>query len=107
MLSSDVSLSVSLSEKPSFDVSLSVALQLGAESDPPRAELSQGECRTALRFLAAAAGGLAVGGGGGDFMDEFAAVSRDAAALADAGPPSGGEGALRMRAVRRCRLTSG
>ena len=75
---------------------------LGAESDPPRAELSGREMRAALRFLGAAAGGTALSAGGGG-AEEFSAIAREAAVLATAGadglPPAGGEGALRVRAV--------
>lgn len=75
---------------------------LGAESDPPRAELTGTEMRAALQFLAASAEAtsLSAGGGGGE---EFGHIAHEAGELATAGaggmPPGGEEGALRVRAV--------
>jgi phosphoglucan,water dikinase len=74
---------------------------LGAETDPPRTEMSAQEQKSALLFLGQAADAVALsaGGGGGE---EFARVALEATelAVADNGMPPGGEnGALRSRAV--------
>jgi phosphoglucan,water dikinase len=72
---------------------------LGAETDPPRTEMSAQEQKSALLFLGQAADAVALsaGGGGGE---EFARVALEATELAVNGMPPGGEnGALRSRAV--------
>ena len=75
---------------------------LGAEDDPPRNEMSGEESRAALKMLAAASGATALSAGGG-IGEEFGHVAREADELSAAGPdgtpPTGEDGALRVRAV--------
>jgi phosphoglucan,water dikinase len=75
---------------------------LGAESDPPKSEMNGQEMRAALKFLAAASDACALSAGGGN-GEEFAHIAHEANELATAGPdgtpPTGEDGALRVRAV--------
>ena len=70
---------------------------LGAESDPPRNELTGAEIASALRMLAAASDATALSSGGGA-GEEFGHIAHEAGELAN-NLPGGEQGALRVRAV--------
>ena len=70
---------------------------LGAESDPPRNELTGAEISSALRMLAAASDATALSSGGGA-GEEFGHIAHEAGELAN-NLPGGEQGALRVRAV--------